>query len=51
MAGKRKTSTRVPVAFASRGRPRCNTRSTYTLVQEDQVEEVAVQEQPPTLEV
>jgi hypothetical protein len=51
MAGKRKASTRVATASAPRGRPRRNTSSTYALVQEDQVEEDAVQEQPLASEV
>jgi hypothetical protein len=51
MAGKGKASTRAPAASVPRGRPRHNTRSTYTPVQEDQVEEAAVQEQPPAPEV
>jgi hypothetical protein len=51
MAGKRKASTRAPVASALRGRPRRNTRNTYALVQEDQAKEAVVQEQPPAPKV
>jgi hypothetical protein len=51
MVGKRKASTRVPATSAPRERPRCNTRGTYAPVQEDEVEEAAVQDQPPAPEV
>jgi hypothetical protein len=50
-ARKRKASTRAPAASALRGRPRHNIYSTYAPIQKDQVEEVAVQEQPLALEV
>jgi hypothetical protein len=51
MAGKRKASTRAPATSALRERPRRNTHDTYAPVQEDQVEEVAVQDQPLAPEV